>query len=199
MINNLPAFGFSVPVNQTPAAVVAQPTGFVPPDDLMGLATCDDFDQGKQKLPIGEYNVVVTKMLRPKTRKHGTPVIAEYTVEESSNPDITLGHLASYFRKTDSESLPYLSIWLGQTLGARTKEERLQVKSLLPFIVMSEVSCQPVPVVDVITRQPVMGANGEQLVMQPGTIVGHRYHVSVFPGKEKDGKRFTDETWTRLA
>lgn len=201
---NMPAFAFSAPVAQTPAAVApvpAQVQGFLPPADLMALATCDDFESGKPRLPIGEYTVQITKVLRPNTRKCGQPFVAEYVVEESNN-ETPAGRQSSYFRRTDDQDgIPYLAQWLGQVLGANTKEERATVKALLPFIVMAEVSEQPVGVVDVRTGQPLLGGDGKQVFMQPGMIRGHRFHVSVIEGKpsKKTGKVYTDEIWTRLA
>lgn len=202
---NIPAFAFQAPAVQAQIPVAQQvpvaASGFMPPADLMALATCDDFESGKPRLPIGEYTVVITKILRPVTRKCGQPFVAEYTVEESNN-DVPVGRQSSYFRRTDDkDGIPYLAQWLGQVLGAGSKDEREIVKSLLPFIVMAEVSEQPVPIVDVRTGQPVLGADGKQALQQPGLIRGHRYHLSIVEGKpsKKTGKVYNDEIWTRLA
>lgn len=184
-----PNFGFSNPA-----------TAALPPSDLMALATCEDFETGKPRLPIGEYAVEITKVLRPVTRKCGQPFVAEYVVHESNN-DVPAGRQSSYFRRTDDkDGLPYLAQWLGQVLGANSKEERATVKALLPFIVMSEVAEQPIGVVDATTGQPILGADGQQVVVQPGLIRGHKYHLSVIEGKpsKKTGKVYTDEIWTRL-
>lgn len=175
------------------APVAPAPSLGGPSQDLMGLATAELFDSSKPRLPYGNYRVRITKVLRPITRKYGQPFIAEYTVESSDN-GVPEGTKASYFRKLDADSVAYLAQWLCQILGAQDKEQRDQVQRLLPFIVVSEVTEQPVRVLDLMTGQPT----GE--VIQPGMIVGHLFNLTLQAGTKasKNGKIYDIEIWTRL-
>ena len=200
---NMPAFGFTAPVVPVQIPVQQQiPNGFAPEQDLMGLATCDDFESGKDQLPVGEYTVVGAKVCRPVTRRYGKPFVFEYTVLESNNPDVAPGRQSSYFRPLVSkEDTTYLAQWLCVMLGAKTKEERLQVKMMQPFIVTAELTGQPCPVFDAVTRQPILGDNGQQAVVPPtGMLTGHNFHLSVTAPTEpsKNGKFYNKQVWTRL-
>lgn len=200
----LPNFGFNqaqaIPVPVAAAPVAQAPAAaFGPSPDLMALGTTELFEGGKQRLPYGGYRVLISKIITKQTREHGNAFIAEYSVTASNNPDVPVGRVSSYFREMNQNGIAYLALWLCDVLGVQGLEQRKQVQRMLPFIVNAEVTGQPTQVIDLATRQPVVGADGQPLVVTPGNIVGREFYLSVEQGSKpskKTGKIYDIETWT---
>jgi hypothetical protein len=102
----------------------------------------------------------------------------------------------------DQNGIAYLAIWLCDILRdpreIQSLEQRKQVQKWLPFIVNAEVTGQPTQVIDLVTRQPVIGADGQPVVITPGNIVGREFYLTLEPGTKasKKGKVFDNESWT---
>ncbi len=78
--------------------------------DFDGIDEADIFEKGQYLPAGGKFRLKVHKMLVKKTRKSGPGFIAEFTVVESSLPEVTVGGKRTWFQKLNDKEVAYPAI-----------------------------------------------------------------------------------------